>query len=543
MSCLLILFSYLYISPGASPNIEGDWIGGWQVGGDWISVKAQFNHEKEPIGGSIDLQQLGGLTRKLTLTKTDLKGSRLRLEASQDAATHALAIVLDGQLKGDEIVGTFQQGEAQGQFKLLRISQVDPKLFDQYIGSYRLASDNFISIGRQTRTGQNPRLGYIERKSGRRGNLTPISETTFIGGPALGLDYPADVEITFVRNKLGVVEGLKWRHGTAADRFATNLGLKEEEVRFRNGEITLAGTLTLPLTGGPHPAIVLAHGSTPLHRHYFGPDPYMYPVYGVAVLFYDKRGVGASTGTRTERIEELATDILAGVEYLKTRREIDPKQIGLFGHSEGGWVVPEAASRSKDVAFIIAGAASGLPRQENLLHEMDGDLRHAGFSETDRGRARALWKLRNDVIGANGEGWNKWREEVIKAKNEKWFPLARTPGSVSEMNETNRARLMNFIADERSWWYDPVPAWVKITVPALVYESEWDKEVPGPESAAIIGQSLRKAGNKDYTIKVFPKSQHGQWAIESDSPNNPLSYKVHYDQIFDWLRAHVMLRQ
>src|SRR5262245_62760929 len=93
---------------------------------------------------------------------------------------------------------------------------------------------------------------------------------------------------------------------------------------------------------------------------------------------------------------------------------------------------------------------------------MDGDLRYADFSKTDRERARALWRLRNDVIGANGEGWNKWREEVIKAKNEKWFPLARTPGSVSEMNETNRARLMNFVADERRWWYDPVPAWEKI---------------------------------------------------------------------------------
>src|SRR5262245_2355484 len=241
-SALSLLLCFCYApAQVAQTALEGDWIGGWQVRGGWVSAKAQFNYDKGTLGGSIDLQQLYGVTQKLALTKVALEGARLRLEASQDAATPApalaLALALDGQLKGDVIAGNFLQGEAQGRFELLRVARVDTKLFDQYVGSYRVAPDNFISIGRQTRTGQNPRLGYVERKSGRRGNLTPISETAFIGGPALGLDYPADVEITFVRNKQGVVEGLKWRREKAAERFATNMKLKEEEVRFRNGEI------------------------------------------------------------------------------------------------------------------------------------------------------------------------------------------------------------------------------------------------------------------------------------------------------------------
>ncbi len=98
---------------------------------------------------------------------------------------------------------------------------------------------------------------------------------------------------------------------------------------------------------------------------------------------------------------------------------------------------------------------------------------------------------------------------------------------------------MNFIADERIWWYDPVPAWERITIPALVYESEWDKDVPAKESAAIIERALGKAGNKDYTIKIFPKSQHGQWAMETEYPYNPLSHRVHYDLLFNWLLRHV----
>jgi pimeloyl-ACP methyl ester carboxylesterase len=107
------------------------------------------------------------------------------------------------------------------------------------------------------------------------------------------------------------------------------------------------------------------------------------------------------------------------------------------------------------------------------------------------------------------------------------------------MNDANRERLMRFIAEERRWWYDPVPAWEKVTIPALVYESEWDKDVPAQESAAIIERALQKAGNKDHTIRVFPKSQHGQWAIATEHPLNMLSHRVHYDLLFGWLLRHV----
>lgn len=514
----------------AQRSLDGDWIGGWQDKSEWVSVKAQFKTEQGTFKAAFDIGP-----KSFTVGKVSLTGDRFHLEASKDD----FAFVLEGRLNGDTIKGDWRRADARGVFTLLRVAKIEAKLFDQYVGSYQLAPDNFISIGRQTRTGQNPRLCYVERKSGRRGNLTPLSDMTFIGGPALGLDYPADVQITFVKNNRGEIEGLQWRRGQAKEMFAKTLRLKEEEVKFPSGAHALAGTLAPPPAPGPHPAVVLAHGSSPLHRHYFGADPYMYPAHGVAVLFYDKRGVGASTGASTESIEELAADLLAGVAYLRTRADIDPKQIGLFGHSEGGWVAPEAAARSKDVAFIITGAASGRSRQENTIYEIEGDMRWSGFSETERAKAATLWKLRNEAVRSNGESWNAWRAEVLKAKGEPWFSRARTPASVSEMNDANRERLMKFIAEERRWWYDPVPAWERITIPALVYESEWDKDVPAQESAAIIERALQKAGNKDYTIKIFPKSQHGQWAMATENPNNPLSHRVHYDLLFDWLLRRV----
>lgn len=102
---------------------------------------------------------------------------------------------------------------------------------------------------------------------------------------------------------------------------------------------------------------------------------------------------------------------------------------------------------------------------------------------------------------------------------------------------------MDFVNRERWGLFDPVAPWEKITIPTLVYESEWDSYVPAKESAAIIGQALKKAGNRDYTIKTFPKSNHGQWAMKTDGPNNDLSHRVHYDLLFSWLQKHVTRRQ
>ena len=83
--------------------------------------------------------------------------------------------------------------------------------------------------------------------------------------------------------------------------------------------------------------------------------------HGIAALTYDKRGVGASTGNWEEAsFDDLAGDALAGVELLKSRTDINRKQIGLWGLSQGAWLVELAASQSKDIAFIIAVSGGGV---------------------------------------------------------------------------------------------------------------------------------------------------------------------------------------
>jgi len=135
-------------------------------------------------------------------------------------------------------------------------------------------------------------------------------------------------------------------------------------ITFQNGDVTLAGTLDLPAGEGPFPAIVTTHGSPPLTRNdiYNLYVSHFFVQHGFAVLRYDKRGAGESTGTYPEigietsevNIEILADDALAGVKFLKNHDRIDPNMIGVSGFSQGGWIAPHAASKSPDVAFVIA---------------------------------------------------------------------------------------------------------------------------------------------------------------------------------------------
>jgi pimeloyl-ACP methyl ester carboxylesterase len=131
---------------------------------------------------------------------------------------------------------------------------------------------------------------------------------------------------------------------------------------FPSGEIRLAYTLDLPPGTGPFPAVVMGHGSGQATRHQLGFVAQRFVGAGFAVLRYDKRGVGDSGGVyeiagnvpNSERVFPiLAGDMLAGVEFLKTRPEVDPARIGLFGGSQAGWIIPLAASRSSDVKFMI----------------------------------------------------------------------------------------------------------------------------------------------------------------------------------------------
>src|SRR5690606_19372254 len=151
-----------------------------------------------------------------------------------------------------------------------------------------------------------------------------------------------------------------------------------ENITFKNEKaaITLSGTLTLPNQTGNFPAVVLISGSGPQNRNseILGHKPFLiWADYltrnGIAVLRFDERGVGESEGNfTTATSNDFATDVQSAVEFLKTRKEINKKQIGLIGHSEGGIVAPMvAALNPKDINFIVLLAGTGVQGDELLL--------------------------------------------------------------------------------------------------------------------------------------------------------------------------------
>lgn len=168
------------------------------------------------------------------------------------------------------------------------------------------------------------------------------------------------------------------------------LGFGEERVSATHREVdvwwesegsVLAGTLYLPLEPGPHPAIVFHFGSTKWTRALYGGTGIpLWIARGIAVLSYDKRGVGDSEGTccpwqDPDYFPLLANDLVTAVRMIRSHPHIDSARVGLFGFSQGGWIVPTAAAAAPgEIAFTIIGSGPAVPLSEELLYSsLTGD--------------------------------------------------------------------------------------------------------------------------------------------------------------------------
>ena len=167
-------------------------------------------------------------------------------------------------------------------------------------------------------------------------------------------------------------------------------------ISYRSGDAQLAAALYLPPTPGRHPAVVIVHGSAPFKRMFYHLWADRIARRGFVVLLADKRGVGGSGGeferndnSSSANITRLAEDVIAGVEYLTTRAEVDTAHIGLVGLSQAGWVAPRAAERSPRIKFLAL--ITGPPvstREEGVWSRLRGDDEAA--PEVPRPRAEAI---------------------------------------------------------------------------------------------------------------------------------------------------------
>ena len=170
--------------------------------------------------------------------------------------------------------------------------------------------------------------------------------------------------------------------GVAAPTSPTGMTAGHEEGFLESSGARLHFALDLPAGRGPFPAVVIGHGSGRVTKQEGAAHVPHWLGLGFATLRYDKRGVGQSTGTFQElgsrnsesKVAELASDMLAGVEFLRARSDVDGARIGLMGVSQAGWIMADAAQRSERVRFIVAVVGSAMPVATNVYYENQSAL-------------------------------------------------------------------------------------------------------------------------------------------------------------------------
>ncbi|MFI7119771.1 alpha/beta hydrolase family protein [Amycolatopsis sp. NPDC049868] len=234
----------------------------------------------------------------------------------------------------------------------------------------------------------------------------------------------------------------------------------DSEVSFTSHGVTLRGTVVAPEGGGAAPGIVMVHGSGEHDRDDYRAEAEAFAKAGIATLIYDKRTEGYSLFERDYSV--LADDALAAVQALRSRPGVDPARVGVWGLSEGGWVAPLAASRSKDVAFAVTVGANGVSPDRQQAWALETYLRRGGVT-----------------------------------------------GSMVDMVASTNMRILAGAGVFPEAGYDPVPVLEKVRQPVLGLWGELDRLTPPGEAVRIFRETLDRAGNRQYTLKVFPQAQHG----------------------------------
>ena len=294
----------------------------------------------------------------------------------------------------------------------------------------------------------------------------------------------------------------------------------EQEVSYENprAKITISGTLALPRTPGPHPAVLLITGSGPQDRNetLAGHRPFLVLSdhlvrAGIAVLRVDDRGVGKTTGSFEQATTaDFADDARAGVAYLQTRTEIDPKRIGLVGHSEGGVVAPMVAAGSLDVAFIVMMAGVGVPADQLSIRQSELMMRAGGTPDVlvaaNREALEKMFRIvREDPDPASAGPRLQAVGDDLKNTFTAMDPsLAQVVGaqvdaSVSMINSPWFRRLLTL---------DPAATLGKVKVPVLAINGSLDLQVDPKQNLPAIEQALRDGGNKDVTVRELPGLNH-----------------------------------
>lgn len=270
-----------------------------------------------------------------------------------------------------------------------------------------------------------------------------------------------------------------------------------EASTFRNGDVTLRGTLHLPEGAEALGAVVVTHtASKPLrdsllYQHLTE----MLPPLGIAVLTYDRRGSGRSGGALQDSdYAMLADDAIAAVQMLKADPRIDPERIGIWGLSQGGWLALLAAARSPDVRFVVSASAPLVTPDVQMMFRSESSLRINGYPETEIDQMRATRKAVDDYMRGIGDRAAA-QTLVDSAATEPWFDLLYMGKTVADRASSRWRREIEF---------DPLPTLDEVDVPTLILFGADDPVVPVATSV----DRLTARARSGLMVRVIAGADH-----------------------------------
>lgn len=292
---------------------------------------------------------------------------------------------------------------------------------------------------------------------------------------------------------------------------------RNEEVIVRNEQdgINLAGTLTLPEKGNRFPAVVMVTGSGAQNRdeEIMGHKPFLVIAdyltrNGIAVLRCDDRGTAASQGNHaTATNENFATDTKAAIRYLRNRKEIDPKKIGIIGHSAGGTIAFMTAAEDPSVAFVVSLAGAGVRGDSLMLKQVELISKSQGMPDTAWEKIKPSVRNRYSILQQADKTPEELRKELY-ADVTKTMPPAqlKDAGTIrqisGELQSMTSPWYLHFMR------YDPAKDLEKVKCPVLALNGGKDIQVDAAMNLTAIREKTAGNGNRNVTVKTYPNLNH-----------------------------------
>lgn len=382
---------------------------------------------------------------------------------------------------------------------------------DCHIASYRLADGRALDIGPTS-----DKLLRWRLEDGRSGKLTPKDGEWL---STLGWTDRADGH----RITLGPCEsGQLSFDGIGGHK----IDLRITETKFVVEGAELAGRLSMPEGHERVPIVVLVHGSETSSAREFFPLQRQFPAAGVGAFVYDKRGTGGSTGKYTHDYHVLAADAARAVVEARRLAGKRATRVGLHGSSQGGWVAPLAATKSR-VDFVIVAFGLAVSPLDEDREAVALDMSRHGFGADETRKALEVARAAEVIIKSGfQQGWSELQELRTRYAAEPWFRYLR--GNVTGL----------LLAETENFWreqgptlfsgilpdYDPMPVLTELRTPQLWILGADDIDAPPQETWRRL-LALKNRG-KPLSLVMVPRAEHGLYEYELDAKGERLSTRL-----------------